>query len=144
MNANAVALPRLDWVERLVPNPAAPPRLRRLRGLPGPAGDPDWARLYLDPELNAYVDFPRAAVRLARPAPFGGDPTPGCDVWLDRDAPTRDPASAAEWTYRPEVSAWPTDAPWWIPNIRDTTHNCPSEVTEGRAHTCGEPCEPPV
>lgn len=55
-----------DWIDKLVEDPASPPRLQVLTGYRGRSAQESHTRLYSDPELTSWVDVPNDAVLLTR------------------------------------------------------------------------------
>jgi hypothetical protein len=58
--------PPKDFADSLVDDPANPPRLQALTGYRGRSAKEGHSRLYLDPELSAWVDIPDDAILLTR------------------------------------------------------------------------------
>jgi hypothetical protein len=84
-----------DFVTQVVSDPNQPANVLLLRGIPGPAVDPGRQRIYLSPDLSAYVEVSNAAIRYRKPVP--DDPF-GCELfWLDKPlvVPTAGPAASA-------------------------------------------------
>ena len=73
------------WVDRLVPDPSAPPQLLALWGFVGKGGDDEHVRLYWDASLRRHWEVPRAAIVHREPME-GGALLRGCEVlWLSQD-----------------------------------------------------------
>jgi len=143
MKEQVAEFPICQFVAKLAPDPANPPKLRKLRGYPGAAAASDCVRLYLDPELSEYVDLPSAAVRHVQDAPRLNEPEGLVDVWIDRDtALRRSPERAAgldllTGAIRLERSGLPRRGP----RHADTAVRGPVGTEKPAADTCGE-CPP--
>jgi hypothetical protein len=75
-----------DFVSRLVKNPGTPPSLLFLSGFSGASSEKGHRRLYFDPQLSQFVDFPEGDVLHEETVSREQSPLGGSHVWLKKDA----------------------------------------------------------
>jgi hypothetical protein len=73
------------FVGQIVKDPRNPPKTQLLVGYLGRSSEDGHTRLYLDPELNDYVEIPNEAI-LHTQASDDGSPLGGTLVWINRAA----------------------------------------------------------
>ncbi|MQA28219.1 MAG: hypothetical protein GEU82_00060 [Luteitalea sp.] len=95
-------------VEKLVPDPAAPPKLKVLIGLLGRSSREGYWRLYTTAYLNDYFEFPGDQVRHHQRLATNQSPLGGTVVWVSAEAEvlrtTSTPAAAAQEFLQGEVA----------------------------------------
>lgn len=74
------------FVSKIVKDPKSVPHVALLSGFRGASSEPDHQRLYLDPQLRAYVDIPSDAVLHEEPIPTDQSPFGGSHIWVKADA----------------------------------------------------------
>jgi len=75
-----------ELIEKLVPDPAAPPDVIMLAGWMGKSHRAGYVRLYLTPLLNEYVEISEKDVLHHQPYPPAMNPLGGTYVWVRREA----------------------------------------------------------
>jgi hypothetical protein len=81
-----------DFVGKVVKDPANPPNAAVVQGYVGRSDADDHIRVYADPSLQSYVDIPADAVLHSERLPAEQSPLGGSVVWVDANAPLRQPA----------------------------------------------------
>ena len=84
------------FVSALVTDPAEVPDVARFVGYRGASSEEGFARLYLNPELNLYLEIPEEDILLARPVPPAADPLGAVSLWVRRDSKIRTKSSKGE------------------------------------------------
>jgi hypothetical protein len=75
-----------DFVSKVVKDPANPPDALLLSGYKGDSPEAGHTRLYLNPELNDYVDIPDDAILHTAQMPPEQGALRGIYIWIKRDA----------------------------------------------------------
>ena len=75
-----------ELIEKLVPDPAAPPDVIVLVGFLGKSSRAGYVRLYLTPKLNDYFEIPEKDVILTQSLATELNPLGGTIVWVRREA----------------------------------------------------------
>jgi hypothetical protein len=75
-----------DFVEKVVSDPAAPPAVWLLAGYPGRSAREGQMRLYLSPDLSAWIDVPEEAVVHTEEIPTQLAWPPCIVAWVRQDA----------------------------------------------------------
>lgn len=73
-----------NFIYEIVQDPANPPRTILLAGFCGKASQPDCTRLYLDPQLTAYVDVANGTILHHQELSPEQSPLGGYYVWIER------------------------------------------------------------
>jgi hypothetical protein len=77
-----------NFVSKIVTDPATPPELTRVTGYPGASTEDGHTRLYLNPELSAYLDIPEADIVYEQSVPNTTDPLGAVIWWIKQDSKT--------------------------------------------------------
>ncbi|GAC1349478.1 MAG: hypothetical protein NVSMB27_23000 [Ktedonobacteraceae bacterium] len=73
-------------VEKLMPDPSqGHPDVRMLVGFLGRSSQPEYCRLYLTPELDAYMEIPRDAIVHNQSLANEQNPMDGTRLWVKQD-----------------------------------------------------------
>jgi hypothetical protein len=75
-----------EFVRRIVTDPKNVPDVMRLYGYLGASSEENHDRLYLNPDLSAYVEVPRGAILHRVAASAERDPNGAVVLWVRRDA----------------------------------------------------------
>ncbi len=75
-----------DFVRHIVHDPKNVPDVMLLYGYPGASSEEGHERLYLSPDLSAYVEVPNASILHRAEAPKDQDPHGGVTLWVKKDA----------------------------------------------------------
>jgi len=77
---------RENFISKIVKDPTNPPKTILLRGYLGDSSEEGHTRLYLDPQLNNYVEVPDEAILHEEDVPKEQSPLGETYVWIDQDA----------------------------------------------------------
>src|SRR5271165_875051 len=75
-----------NFVRHIVHDPKNVPDVQMLYGYPGASSEEGHERLYLSPDLSAYVEVPNAAILHRAEAAKEQDPHGGVTLWVKKDA----------------------------------------------------------
>lgn len=78
-------LKKADWVQKVVKDPSAPPKVIMVTGYLGDADEEDEIRIYLQADLSQYVDVPEEAIHHTEEAEATQAPSGLHYIWLDRE-----------------------------------------------------------
>ena len=138
-------------VDKLVSDPTSPPRVALLSGFVGTAGESGHTRIYLDPELSAWVDVPDDAILNRQPIPESVSPLGGSYVWIARDAEVAPGPAAPDVSrgrffegpvaaeYQQQFGLQPEGVPTFWPC---TVWNCPPSTRDASCSTFACPTSP--
>jgi hypothetical protein len=145
-----------NFVSKIVKDPANPPKTILLRGYAGASSEKGHTRLYLDAQLNNYVEIPDDAILNEEELP--GTPAGESYVWIKQDAqvihgeatPQRKKSSFFEGPIAAEVARAPrtihfgcaiTSDACLPPPPRTTLFTCPVTNQFNVCQTPVVPCE---
>lgn len=75
-----------EFIHNLVPNPSQLPDVQLLGGFLGKSSQPEYWRLYLNPELTSYVDIAEKDIVYSQPAYNNQNSLGGTMLWVRRGA----------------------------------------------------------
>src|SRR5208337_2555141 len=75
-----------DFVRHIVTDPKNVPDVMLLYGYPGASSEEGHERLYLSPDLSAYVEVPNGSILHRAEASKERDPHGGVTLWVKKDA----------------------------------------------------------
>ncbi len=75
-----------NFVRHIVADPKNVPDVMLLYGYPGASSEEGHERLYLSPDLSAYVEVPNAAILHRAESAKEQDPHGGVTLWVKKDA----------------------------------------------------------
>lgn len=132
-------------VAKLVSDPAAPPKTALLSGFIGASSEKGHTRVYLDPELSAWVDVPDTAILHTEPMAESVSPLGGSYVWIARDAevvhgPAAADAARGRFFEGPIADEF---QPQGVPTMWPCTHwMCPPSTRDATCSTFACPTSP--
>src|SRR5437899_1058284 len=86
MAANKTRTRKDNFISKIVKDPASPPKTILLRGYLGDSSEEGHTRLYLDAQLNNYVEIPDDAILHEEDVPKDQSPLGETYVWIKQDA----------------------------------------------------------
>ncbi len=85
-----------DFVRHIVHDPKNVPDVTLLYGYPGASSEEGHERLYLSPDLSAYVEVPNDSILHRAESPRDQDPHGGFTLWVKKDAALKYKTSPAQ------------------------------------------------